>query len=412
MFVSSMSIENLRCFERAEVTLEHPDAASTSSTKRIDNVTLLLGNNGAGKTTILKAVALAVLAPVIQDAGYKPHYLIRRTREPDPKRISKAGVSLMLHGQDKDESETFSRATTGEHAEARIKTRGDYENITALRSTKLDEHKLLLAQLFEDDSPAYFLVGYGATRRVASPNSSEVFNDKSRGLRYQRVASLFEDYVALLPMKIWLPGLDSQRREAAIGLLNKLLPNDIRFDGDFDDLQPVFTHRGVNLPFTALSDGYRGYIGMVADMLFHLNHVCPQDRKLIDLTGVVLIDDVDLHLHPSWQRTVVPKLAATLPRLQFIVTSHSPLVAATLYAWNIRIIDSPPDGPSHVSKVDERIHGLNADQVLTSSYFGMPSSRAEDQVKKLANMADDVARRGSPEASIAFLKELSGKTPE
>lgn len=194
--------------------------------------------------------------------------------------------------------------------------------------------------------------------------------------------------------------------------MNTLTPEDISFDGRFDDLQPIFTHRGIDLPFTTLSDGYRGYIGMVADLLHHLNHACPDGRELTEMTGVVLIDDIDLHLHPSWQLSVVPKLASTLPRLQFIVTSHSPLVAATLYARNIRVIESPPDRPSRVNDVQERIHGLNARRCCRANISGCPRRGSQDQEDKLARLADDVAKRGSPEASIAFLRELSGKNPE
>jgi predicted ATP-binding protein involved in virulence len=72
------------------------------------------------------------------------------------------------------------------------------------------------------------------------------------------------------------------------------------------------------------------------------------------MTGVVLVDDIDLHLHPSWQRTVVSKLASTLPRLQFIVTSHSPLVAGNLYAENIRVVSNEPDGRRSSSSTKSR----------------------------------------------------------
>ena len=415
MYVSSIKIENLRCYEQAEVSFEHPDVATKSEAKRVDNVTLLLGNNGAGKTTILKGVALAVLAPVIQDAGFKPHCLVRRTSDSEPIREATVNSSLVFDAQDFEYSSEYVEPSPPSQGRANIVSRGDYESVTktSYTSTALEsDERNIHDRLHEDDSPAFFLVAYGATRRVASPNSSEIFSDKSRGLRYRRVASLFEDYVALMPLKVWFSDLRSERREGVVDLVNELTPDDIQFNGEFDDLQPVFTHRGIDLPFTALSDGYRGYVGMIADLLHHLNHACPDDRKLTEMSGVVLIDDVDLHLHPTWQRTVIPKLAATLPRLQFIVTSHSPLVAATLYAQNIRIVDSPVDGPSQVSQMQERIHGLNADQVLTSSYFGLPSSRSEDQQRTLANMADEVARSGSAEASIAFLKELSGKNPE
>jgi len=216
-------------------------------------------------------------------------------------------------------------------------------------------------------------------------------------------------------MKLWLPelGRKSESRFMEVGtLVNDLLPSDARYTGQFDDLQPIFVYRGTALPFTALSDGYRGFIGVISDLLYHLHLACPESRKLTDLAGVVLIDDIDLHLHPSWQRTVLQTLSSAFPKLQFVVTSHSPLVLSSLYAANVRLIESPPIGPSTVTALDERVHGLNADQLLTSSYFGLESSRSPDQVRKLTKLADTVSQSGNLDASIAFLRELAGKEPE
>ena len=91
----------------------------------------------------------------------------------------------------------------------------------------------------------------------------------------------------------------------------------------------------MELPFGTLSDGYRAYLGLVADLIYHLQMNCPHGGNLTDMTGIVLVDDIDLHLHPKWQRTVVPHLAGTFPRLQFILTTHSPLVTGTLHADNV-----------------------------------------------------------------------------
>lgn len=420
MYISSIQIDQLRCYETANLTLEH--AGSDSVHDDIANVTLLLGNNGAGKTTVLKSIALAVLGPVIQDSGYKPECLIRRTDKRNAKSRRKAEIlaSIVFHGQDQGVSRDFTRETAAADASARVVARGSYERVTAdFQSTQgpaqASERTLDVDRLFDDESPAYFIVGYGATRRVASPKSSDLMEDRRRGLRYQRVAGLFEDYVTLWPMKLWLPELkqkSAKRHKEVVALISDLLPDDITFAGEFEELQPVFTHRGIDLPFTALSDGYRGFIGLIADLLYHLHDVCPKGRKLIDMTGIVLIDDVDLHLHPAWQRLVIGKLCSTLSKLQFIVTSHSPLVAGTLFAKNIRVVESPTKGPSSINQIDERIHGLNSDQVLTSSYFGLRSTRSPEQVRKLGEMADAVARRGDPAASIAFLRELTGKESE
>jgi hypothetical protein len=267
--------------------------------------------------------------------------------------------------------------------------------------------------IFHDDSPGYFLVAYGATRRTEAAEHLDRQMSKRRGLRYQRVAGLFEDYITLMPFAASLAQFKrSARLDDLFLLINELLPDEIEFTGEVDGLEPVFLQRGIALPFPALSDGYRAYIGLICDLLYHLLAVCPVKHEPKELTGIVMIDDIDLHLHPSWQRTVVAKLSSTLPRLQFIVTSHSPLVAGNLYAENIRVVSSQEDGTSKVEQFEEPIHGLNADQILTGSYFNLSSTRSPDAAKRLARLADQSVSRTDPNAAIDFLKQLSGKKSE
>lgn len=174
------------------------------------------------------------------------------------------------------------------------------------------------------------------------------------------------------------------------------------------DREPLFTQRRVNLPLGALSDGYRAYIGLVGDLIYHLHRSCPPRSELTSLPGLVLVDDIDLHLHPSWQRHVVPRLASTFPRLQFVLTSHSPLVTGTLQSENIFLMEADGDGPSQVRQITEPVHGLNADQVLTSSYFDLETTRAPEARKNLLRLARE-AENGDPAEAIKFLRELSKK---
>ncbi|HEY2739714.1 MAG TPA: AAA family ATPase, partial [Thermoanaerobaculia bacterium] len=81
MYVRSLKIENLRCFESATVDLQFP-AREQETPPELPNVNLLLGNNGAGKTTVLKAIALAVLGPILPSSGFVPYALVRRKGDP------------------------------------------------------------------------------------------------------------------------------------------------------------------------------------------------------------------------------------------------------------------------------------------------------------------------------------------
>jgi hypothetical protein len=133
---------------------------------------------------------------------------------------------------------------------------------------------------------------------------------------------------------------------------------------------------------------------------------CPENLKLTHLRGVVMVDEVDLHLHPEWQRTVITKLSTTFPHLQFIFTSHSPLVAGTLGAENIWVMEQETLGAVTARRYQESIHGRSADQILTSPYFNLDSPRApgaEHHLRELARRA----RTGDVDASLSYLKSLT-----
>jgi hypothetical protein len=75
----------------------------------------------------------------------------------------------------------------------------------------------------------------------------------------------------------------------------------------------LFQIRKIKVPFSALSDGYKAFIGWVGDLLYHVSVGCPAGKKLVDNCGVVLVDEIDLHIHPEWQPTIIPTLARSLP---------------------------------------------------------------------------------------------------
>ena len=165
--------------------------------------------------------------------------------------------------------------------------------------------------------------------------------------------------------------------------------------------------RGTNVPFEARSDGYRAFAGLITDLVCHLADCTPAKHKMADMRGLVLIDEIDLHLHPEWQREVLTRISKTFPLLQFVVTSHSPIVTGTLTHRNIYLMDVLEDGSSSVGQSEERVHGLSADQLLTGSYFGLASTRAEAFETRLEALAKKAAK-GDEVASLQFIRQLTG----
>ncbi|NBB11067.1 AAA family ATPase [Pseudomonas sp. SLFW] len=417
MHIQKLQIENLRSFKAAEIEFNLPETKGV----QFPNVNVLLGDNGLGKTSVLRAVALATLGPLLSgSSGFVSEGLVRRPP------ASKAGkVNL-------DRPEPAELTATVRSTESELSNAGDWPmpshfsmttHIRTLSSTeKLDwsvspnsTAESAENLQFDEASPAFFVVGYGATRRVEA--SSQVDGSarmKSRLRRYERVAGLFEEHMSLMPLSYWLPAFAEQnkgRYKQVITLINKLLPDHCQIQPAAsrtrDGLEHLFEMNGIALPFRALSDGFRGYIGWIGDMLFHICQGVRSGERLNQTRGVVMVDEIDLHLHPEWQRTVVPTLAAALPNIQFILTTHSPLVVGSLSSNNLYVLEyDQEEAASVIKRLPEIVQGKNSDQILLSPYFGLDTTRSAMAAETLSELARR-AEAGDPDAALNYLKVMS-----
>ena len=401
MYLQSLQISEMRCFKSATAQLQYPGRPSLTPIE-CPNINLLIGNNGMGKTATLMAIALATLSPVIEAAGYVPYSIVRRDRR---KAIPQTEIrgKLLLHPQDLQQTEAQPDGPTDV-----------FTRVQRIRTTEriqgMDPNVSLWENMFDDRSPAFVLVGYGASRTVQSAETVDlVGRSKARGLRYERVASLFEDHIRLMPLGVWLPGVaddNPTRWKEIVALVEKLLPKGIHFRGEFDGSEYIFSHRGLKVPFRALSDGYRAYLGWVCDLLYHISQSTPPDAELVDVRGMVLIDEVDLHLHPEWQLSVLPTLSQALPNLQFICTTHSPIVAGTVHSANTLLVIPDGSQASALARPISEIYGLNADQILVSPHFGLTSTRAPGFVNEMKQVSKQ-ARGGDTEAALRYARMVS-----
>jgi hypothetical protein len=223
--------------------------------------------------------------------------------------------------------------------------------------------------------------GYGAARRPAAAKLAAAERSDS-------AATLHSEHETLVDVEEWLLQLDyAAKSNAALRgrfdrvkqILIDLLPDitDIRIVGF--EREPAAPAVELHSPFgwirpRQLSLGYRAMMTWVVDLASRMFAAFPTSADPLREASVVLIDEIDLHLHPRWQRDLINYLDRHFPNVQFIATAHSPLVVQAAQGANIVVLHR--DGDHVVIDNDpQSVEGWRIDQILTSDLFGLPSAR-------------------------------------
>lgn len=400
MYIKSLSVENFKSFKFFyNLKFLHPKIKRTElknnfniDNVRYDNINVILGNNSTGKTAFLKAIALSTLGPGVSKLNMNPFMWVRRS----PNEHHDFGMLNAYFESNEQDHINYGRV------ESSIKVSiesGTKDNIKWDHAQTKSWHPV-----FDNNPAAMFMVGYGASRTVELPEKFDPDARKSGDLiRINKVKSLFEETYQLVPLDAWLPDMRSNnpgRYKQFVNLLSKITGDGhFKFTGEMEDSQYLFEKEGSLIPFNALSDGYRAFLGWVGDLLFHIEQSCPSGKKLVDNEGIVLIDEIDLHLHPEWQMKILPLLADALPNIQFFVTTHSPLVVGSIEWQNIIYLESKDDKSSFPTRNESNTYGLDSDQILVSNLFGLKSTRNNEVADKLrilsfkASTGDSSARK-------------------
>ncbi len=154
-----------------------------------------------------------------------------------------------------------------------------------------------------------------------------------------------------------------------------------------------------------LGYGYRTMIAWVVDLAARMIECYPNSRNPLAEPAVVLVDEIDLHLHPRWQRDVIGFLTERFPNTQFLVTAHSPLIVQAATGANIAVLRRDGD---HVviDNHPETIRGWRVDQILTSDLFGLETARPPDMEKDLLRRKALLTRSRLTKADQRELQEI------
>jgi hypothetical protein len=268
------------------------------------------------------------------------------------------------------------------------------------------------------------IYAYGASRRLGFTSLSENSDD-------DRAGSLFTDQFELRNAEEWLLRLDySASKPSAIqeqqkkrldqvgSLLIDILPDveEIRFtipEAANPTPRAEFKTPYGWVPLSGLGYGYQSLIAWVLDLASRMVECHPDSPNPLAEPAVVLVDEIDLHLHPTWQRTLIGFLTERFPNTQFIATAHSPLVVQAAEGANLAVLRREGDHVVIDNDV-ESIRGWRVDQILTSDLFGLPTARPpqyDEIMKRRAALASKAKLTRAEQTELKRLDEQVGEMP-
>lgn len=372
MRINQLTIRNFKGFEEREFSFG----------KDLDNTAegsfhVLIGENGSGKSTALDAMAIAlgiwhVASPSAGWRSIGPEEVrLIRVEEGDQIRFDPSpspGISVL------GEIDGLSLQWTRENKEFSSKT------VNTGAKEALDTIKSLLDRALKEKGVSLPVVAYyGAGRAwlAGRDRKASLDIDLKKTSRFDAYYHSLDGQIRHQAVNRWFlfetvenfqRGEKRTSTRAVEEAILSCVPGatGLRFDGDRKE---IVLGIGTNeVPFYSLSDGQRSMVSMVADIAIKAVTLNPHlgENAAKESTGVVLIDELDLHLHPKWQRKVVEQLRSAFPSIQFVGTTHSPFVIQSLRPGELTSLDQevPIDDyvGASIEDIAETVQGVQVPQ--------------------------------------------------
>ena len=366
--LTEITLTNFKAIETLSIKMP----AAPEPSERLAQALLILGENAAGKSSILEAVALALAHP---DA--------RSELAPKPD-------SLRLDPSFMGAPEVKKKAI----ARVRLRYDGNRESTLTIRGNGFSQ---------TGSTHLPFVFGYGAYRHYLS--------DLHPWSPSRPVISLFRSDSLLTNPEEWLLGLSPTEFRSVVQALGAIFGAAEEVDVIFRDpvakrcfveMQINATGKKSRTPLSNVSSGFRTILALSCDIMRWLmdRNVNPGFVSLVSAEGIVLIDEVEAHLHPRWKILIMKGLRTTLPSMTFIVTTHDPLCLRGMRDGEVvvlsKVADQRPDStiPVMVDRLMKlpNVSTLTIEQLLTSDLFSLFSTDDPKSEENIARLGDYLAR--------------------
>ncbi|MCK6603987.1 MAG: AAA family ATPase [Ignavibacteriaceae bacterium] len=363
MEVKKLELKNFRGFGHFEISFQ-------------SGMNLLIGENGSGKTTLLEALSIGLSAFFLGIRSQKTRSIAKNdirvlpfgkngTVNTEPQIPVEISLSCEWNGQEL-EWKRYRETTFG-------KTKNDaklLQTITGKLDDEVRNGKEIILPL---------LCYYGNGRLWLEPKKTANRNKKifsrfdgySLCLDPRKSISDIEEWFRRQEHSFFKEGIEPLHYSIVKKSVLDALPgfSEIGYDPKGNQIY-IVKNNGTKLPYSGLSDGQRGVLALVGDLAIRIVTLNPSaGEEVLSLTsGVVLIDELDLYLHPKWQRVIASVLQKIFPKIQFICTTHSPQVIGEIEGDKIYSLD--------LGNNLTEAYGLDSNTILEDVMASIPRSES------------------------------------
>jgi len=405
----SLSLENVRCFG-TEQTLSLSDGNGKPA-----QWTVILGDNGTGKTTLLEILAKGIhVTDSFQNS-------LRRINTSNSKILSGFAFNSTLDNANSHflnfeyRTELSDKGSQGRLISNEPNSQAKTWHPERIRPGDMS----FQAGNFLITNSMFFSIAYSASRRLrnsspfldGNPVVNASINDEQGELVNAEKWLLDTDYIA--NKKSDIQANYQQRLNVIKNVLINLLPDveDIRItvpNEKSPNPRVEFKLPDGWLLLSQISLGYQTMTSWIVDLAARLFNFYPHSPNPIAEPAIVLIDEIDLHLHPKWQRTIMSYLSERFVNTQFIVTAHSPLIVQAAENANIVVLKRESEGVV-IHQQAQDVHGWRIDQLLTSDLFELKSARSPHYESLLEQRRQILSKAKLGEEDKTQLKALEAE---
>jgi predicted ATP-binding protein involved in virulence len=391
MKIRQLELQNFKCFEHK--TFEFSDQFN-----------VLIGDNATGKTAILDALAIGAGSFFLGIDNIDSRNIltdqIRYVTRKEGETLTIQGIlPVIISCEGCFEDVEYISWTREKRSEKGRKNREDTQSI--LRYARELQEKV---RIQEQDRYNIILpvISYYATSRLWVQRRERNLKPLSPGSRFRGYENCLTNSYELKKLIRWFKTFElaSIQREKTFGILSAVKEavkncmedwQDVKYDILADELLAT-SHDQKTLPFRMLSDGVRNMIGMVADIAYRCVTLNPQfEADAARLTpGIVLIDEIELHLHPKWQARAIEDLRRTFPNIQFIVTTHSPFIIQSLHNGKLINLNSSPPSEYESRSIEDIIEDIMGIDLPQYSRRKLAMLHAAEEYYRVLEEAEDI----------------------